>query len=186
MSGHWAAGHGGVPPVVASFANQARTAIVRRSAKGAQSSAGEADMLISPAFAQAAAPAGGGNLFTALLPMFAIIAIFWFLLIRPQQQKAKQHRAKLDAIRRGDRILTGGGIIGTVTKVADAELTVEIADGVRVAIARATVADVLSKPEPVKREKGKGGEESETVAADKPAAGEKPASFLGGLLGGKK
>lgn len=136
-------------------------------------------MLISQAFAQAAAPAGGGSLFTTLLPMFAIVGIFYFLLIRPQQQKAKQHRAKIDAIRRGDRIVTGGGILGVVTKAADAELTVEIADGVRVSVARATVADVITKPDPAARDKAKEPDEGTPKSA---SAG----GLLGGLLGGKK
>ena len=136
-------------------------------------------MLISPAFAQAAGAAGGGFSFISLMPMFAIVGIFYFLLIRPQQQKAKQHRAKIDAIRRGDRIVTGGGILGVVTKAADAELTVEIAEGVRVSVARATVADVITKPDPAARDKAK----DQNTGTPK---GESAGGLLGGLLGGKK
>ncbi len=134
-------------------------------------------MLISEAFAQAAATPDGGGLFTTLLPMIAIVAIFYFLLIRPQQQKAKQHRAKLDAIRRGDRILTGGGILGLVTKASDSELTVEIAEGVRVNVARGTVADVIARSEPAPREKSKDAEAEKSTGLG---------GLLSGLLGGKK
>ncbi len=98
-------------------------------------------------------------------------------MIRPQQKKAKEHKALLGSIRRGDKIVTGGGITGTVTKVVDDnELAVEIADGVRVRVQRGLIATVLSKTEPVKDDK-KGGDHG----------GEKKG--LGGLLGmfgGKK
>ena len=86
-------------------------------------------MFISPAYAQ---DAGGGGLggIEALLPLVLIFVVFYFLLIRPQQKKMKQHKEMLGAIRRGDKVVTGGGIIGAVTKVAnDGELTVEIAEG---------------------------------------------------------
>ena len=73
-------------------------------------------MLISPAYAQAPG-AGGGDVLVSLLPIILIFVVFYFLLIRPQQKKVKQHRAMIEAVRRGDRIVTSGGIIGTVTKV---------------------------------------------------------------------
>ncbi len=105
-------------------------------------------MLISPAYAQGA---GGGGGFDVgfLLPMVLIFGVFYMLLIRPQQRKAKQHRELLEALRRGDRIITNGGIIGLITKVVDAnELIVEIAQGVRVRVARSMVANVIAKTEP--------------------------------------
>lgn len=105
-------------------------------------------MWISPAFAQAAA-AGQQNAFTAFLPLILIFVVFYFLLIRPQQKKIKEHKAMLGALRRGDRVVTNGGIIGLVTKVEEKELIVEIADGVRVHVARDMVTTVLSKTEPV-------------------------------------
>ena len=105
-------------------------------------------MWISPAFAQAA-DAAGQNAFTAFLPLILIFIVFYFLLIRPQQKKLKEHRAMLGALRRGDRVITNGGIIGLVTKVEDRELIVEIADGVRVHVARDMVSSVVSKTEPV-------------------------------------
>lgn len=104
-------------------------------------------MWISPAFAAEAA--GQQNAFTAFLPLILIFVVFYFLLIRPQQKKLKEHKNMLGALRRGDRIVTNGGIIGLVTKVEDRELIVEIADGVRVHVARDMVANVVSKTEPV-------------------------------------
>ncbi|MFQ5971411.1 MAG: preprotein translocase subunit YajC [Alphaproteobacteria bacterium] len=140
-------------------------------------------MLITPAFAQVAG-GGDGSLFVSLMPLFLIFAVFYFLLIRPQQRKAKQHREMLGQLRRGDRVITGGGIIGTVTRVKpeDPELTVEIADGVRVLVARGTISSVLSKPEPARAGGASAGD------AAKPGAGKPPARGLLDMLmgGGKK
>lgn len=103
-------------------------------------------MFISPAYAQAAGGGLGG--LESLLPLVLIFVVFYFLLIRPQQKKQKEHRAMLEALRRGDRIVTAGGIIGTITKVqSDTELVVEISEGVKVRVARGMVSDVLSKTE---------------------------------------
>ncbi len=107
-------------------------------------------MFISPAYAQ---DAGGGGLggIEALLPLVLIFVVFYFLLIRPQQKKMKQHKEMLGAIRRGDKVVTGGGIMGAVTKVGnDGDLTVEIAEGVRVRVQQSRVSSVLSKTEPGK------------------------------------
>ena len=86
----------------------------------------------------------------SLVPLILIFAIMYFLLIRPQQKKLKQHQAMVEALRRGDQIVTQGGIVGKVTNVREAEkeLEVEIAQGVKVRIIRSTVATVLSKTEP--------------------------------------
>lgn len=111
-------------------------------------------MFISPAFAQAAGASPQDTLTTFVLPMALIFVVFYFFMIRPQQQKAKQLRSMLDAVRRGDRVVTAGGIIGTVIKVdGDQELTVEIAENVRVKVVRSTITTVLSKPEPVAAKK---------------------------------
>jgi preprotein translocase subunit YajC len=105
-------------------------------------------MLISPAYAQSAGGAGGFDI-GFLLPMVLIFGVFYMLLIRPQQKKAKLHKEMLNALRRGDRIITSGGIIGLVTKVVDAnELIVEIAKGVRVRVARTMISTVMAKTEP--------------------------------------
>ena len=85
--------------------------------------------------------------FESLLPLVLIFVVFYFLLIRPQQKKQKQHREMLEALRRGDRIVTAGGIIGTITKANETELTVEIAEEVKVRVMRAMVSDVMVKTE---------------------------------------
>ena len=104
-------------------------------------------MLISPAYAQAGGAPGGFDLIS-LMPLLLIFVVFYFLLIRPQQKKMKQHRDMVAALKRGDRVLTAGGIIGSVVKVEDGELLVEIAKDVRVRVARGTISDVLGKPQP--------------------------------------
>lgn len=104
-------------------------------------------MFISPAYAQAA---GGGDMgaLGSFLPLILIFVVFYFLLIRPQQKKQKAHREMLSALHRGDRIVTAGGLVGTITRVlSDTELTVEIAEGVKVRVMRAMVSDVLAKTE---------------------------------------
>lgn len=107
-------------------------------------------MLISPAFAQGIGGGGGFSL-VGLLPLVLIFVVFYFLLIRPQQTKARAHREMVGAVRRGDSVVTGGGIIGKVTKVIDGDrIQVEIADGVRVVVAKGTISDVVSRGQPVK------------------------------------
>ena len=107
-------------------------------------------MWISQAWAQAAggAPAGGDMLGTlgSLAPMLLIFVVFYFLLIRPQQRKAKQHRALVQALKTGDQVLTSGGLLGVVTQVTnDSEVKVEIADGVRVRVLRQAITEVINK-----------------------------------------
>ncbi|MGB0381628.1 MAG: preprotein translocase subunit YajC [Alphaproteobacteria bacterium] len=107
-------------------------------------------MLTTPAFAQAAGAVGTGDIIMQMVPFVAMIAIFYIFLIRPQQRRAKEHRAKIDAVRRGDQIITSGGLKGKVTKVGDEDVEVELAENVRVQVVKATLADVISKTEPVK------------------------------------
>jgi preprotein translocase subunit YajC len=100
-------------------------------------------MWISEAFAQdAAKPAGTDSFLTGILPLILIFVVFWFLLIRPQQKRMKEHRALIAAIKKGDEVMTNGGIIGKVIKANDTSPTVEveIADNVRVQIARGQIA----------------------------------------------
>jgi len=108
-------------------------------------------MLIAQAFAQEGAPAAGGaDILTSLLPLLLIGVVFYFLLIRPQQKKAKEHRQMIENLRRGDRVVTSGGIVGTVTKVGDdGQVQLEIAEGVRVKVVRATISTVMDKGQPV-------------------------------------
>jgi preprotein translocase subunit YajC len=107
-------------------------------------------MFVSPAFAQAAGAAPSGTaLFANIMPIILIFIIFYFLLIRPQQQKMKQHRAMVEALRRGDQVVTSGGIVGKVSKVQeDGMVEVEIADNVKVKVIKATISQVLNKTEP--------------------------------------
>jgi len=106
-------------------------------------------MLITPAFAQAAAGGGAFGALSSFMPLVLIFGIMYFLLIRPQQKKAKEHKAMVEALRRGDQVLTQGGILGKVSKVNDdGVLEVEIADGVKVRVMRSSIAQVMSKTEP--------------------------------------
>ncbi|WP_424833280.1 preprotein translocase subunit YajC [Ruegeria sp.] len=92
-----------------------------------------------------------GGAIAQFLPLILIFAIMYFLLIRPQQKKMKEHKAMVDALRRGDQVVTQGGLIGKVVKVKDdGEVEVEIADGVKVRVVQATIAQVLNKTEPAK------------------------------------
>lgn len=108
-------------------------------------------MLISTAYAQTAtgAAGGAGGAFMQLLPLLAIFVIFYFLLIRPQQKRMKQHKEMIGAVKRGDTVVTAGGLIGKVVRVTDDEVQVEVADGVRVRVVKGTLSDVRAKGEPV-------------------------------------
>jgi preprotein translocase subunit YajC len=142
-------------------------------------------MFISEAWAQGSG--GGSDFLVQLFPLVLIFIVFYFLLIRPQQSKLKQQREMLAGVKRGDRVVTGGGIIGLVTKViGDNELQVELAEGVRVRIIKGTITDIITRGESVR-----GGKESEED--DKPLLPTKPAaepaerkSLLGSLFGGGK
>ncbi|GAB4237307.1 MAG: preprotein translocase subunit YajC [Methyloligellaceae bacterium] len=110
-------------------------------------------MFITPAYAQA--PGGGGDFFVQMLPFIAIILIMYFLILRPQQKKLKEHRDMVAGVRRGDTVVTSGGIIGKVVKVEENELQVEIAPGVKVKVLRNTLSDVFAKGQPAKADKDK-------------------------------
>ena len=108
-------------------------------------------MLITPAYAQSAGAAGGGDLITSMIPLVLIFVIFYFLLIRPQQKRAKEHKNMVENLRRGDQVVTGGGILGKVVKVKEGEeIEVEIAENTPVKLYRSTIQTVLSKSEPAK------------------------------------
>ena len=129
-------------------------------------------MLISTAYAQGTGITGifdNQGAMIQFLPLVLIFVVFYFLLIRPQQRKAKDHKTMLDALRRGDRVVTGGGIIGTVARVDNPEeVTVDIADGVRVRVLRSTISSVLAKPDPAAtREAAKQREEARAKAETK-------------------
>ena len=129
-------------------------------------------MLISTAYAQGTDITGifdNQGAMIQFLPLVLIFVVFYFLLIRPQQRKAKDHKTMLDALRRGDRVVTGGGIIGTVSRVDNPEeMTVDIAEGVRVRVLRSTITSVLAKPDPgATRETAKQREEARAKAGTK-------------------
>ena len=102
-------------------------------------------MFIPSALAQtsgAAAP-GGASFIVQLLPLVLIFAVFYFLLIRPQQKKMKDHRTKIDAVKKGDQVITAGGLLGKVLRVDENYADVEIAQGVKVKVVKSTLSDVL-------------------------------------------
>jgi len=110
-------------------------------------------MFISPAFAQAASPFGGDNMLVSLLPFILIFVIMYFLILRPQQKRQKQHQEMVKNVRRGDTVVTSGGLYGKVIKVVDDDqIEIEVADGVRVRQMRSMIADVRAKGEPAKEE----------------------------------
>ncbi len=118
-------------------------------------------MFVTPAYAQAGAAPGGLEIFVQIVPFILIFVIMYFLLIRPQQKRMKQHREMVAAVRRGDVVVTAGGFIGKIKTVHDAEdeVTVELAKGVEVRLVRSSISDVRSKTEPLR----------ETKAVEKPA-----------------
>ncbi|MBM6596130.1 preprotein translocase subunit YajC [Microvirga pudoricolor] len=109
-------------------------------------------MFITPAYAQGAPGGGGMDIVLQLVPFILIFVIMWFLIIRPQQRRVREHQELIKNVRRGDTIVTSGGIVGKVTKVTEnvADIEVEIAENVRVKIARSAISEVRSKGEPVK------------------------------------
>ncbi len=107
-------------------------------------------MLITPAYAQSNPLSGllGGDsagMITSFMPLILIIVIMYFLVLRPQQQKVKQHQSMVKALRRGDTVVTNGGIVGKVTKVSDAYVGVEIAEGTEITVQKASVTTILPK-----------------------------------------
>jgi preprotein translocase subunit YajC len=112
-------------------------------------------MLITPAYAQA----GGdtNSMLVSLLPFILIFVIMYFLILRPQQKRVKQHQEMVKNVRRGDTVVTSGGLIGKVTKVIDDDqIEIELAEGVRIRQMRQMISDVRAKGEPVKGEPVKG------------------------------
>ena len=115
-------------------------------------------MLISPAFAQGLFGGGGGganDMLLSLMPFILIFVIMYFLILRPQQKRVKQHQEMVTALRRGDTVVTSGGLVGKITKVVDDnEIELQLAEGVRVRQLRQMVTDVRAKGEPVRDEGG--------------------------------
>lgn len=102
-------------------------------------------MLISDAFAQAAAPAQSDASWISLLPMVGILVLFYFLLIRPQSKRAKEHKQMVEALQRGDEVITNGGLLGQIANVSESYVIVEIAPGVEVTVLKTSVQTLLPK-----------------------------------------
>jgi len=108
-------------------------------------------MFISQAFAQGVGGSDGGGILFQLIPFILIFVVIYFLILRPQQKRAKEHREMVAALRRGDQVLTNGGLIGKISKVTDdgEDVEVEIAKGVKVRVMRHMISEVRSRTEPV-------------------------------------
>ena len=102
-------------------------------------------MLISPAYAQAAGGASQSDTLLTFLPMIAIFVVFYFLLIRPQQKKAKESRAMLDALEKGNEVVTAGGIVGRINRLTDQYATLEVAPNVEMTVQRGAISQLLPK-----------------------------------------
>ena len=99
-------------------------------------------MPLTTMLAAAAAPSGGTSFFIQTIPLVLVFVIFWFLMIRPQQRRMKEHQAQIAAVKKGDRVVTGGGLIGKVVKVSDTEVEVELGPNVRVTAVKSTLTQV--------------------------------------------
>jgi len=107
-------------------------------------------MFITSAYAQSAA--GGGSLLDLIFPLVMVFAIMYFMILRPQQKRQKEHKAMLEAVRRGDTVVTQGGLIGKVAKVGEDELEVDLGKDMRVSVVKSMIISVRSKSEPVKKD----------------------------------
>jgi preprotein translocase subunit YajC len=142
-------------------------------------------MFITEAWAQGASAGGSSDFLLQLFPLVLIFIVFYFLLIRPQQSKVKAQKEMLSGVKRGDRVVTGGGIIGLVTKViGDNELQVELAEGVRVRIIKQTITDIITRGESVRG--AKDSDEDDKPMLPAVAAAPERKSLLGSLFGGGK
>ena len=103
------------------------------------------DLIVTPAHAQAASAGPFGSDMMAFLPMIAIFVVFYFLLIRPQQKKAKEAKAMLEALQKGDEVVTAGGILGRISKISDQYVTVEVAEKTELTVQRGAISQLLPK-----------------------------------------
>lgn len=99
-------------------------------------------MTLTTTLAAAAAPSGGTSFFIQTIPLVLVFIIFWFLMIRPQQRRMREHQAQIAAVKKGDRVVTGGGLIGKVVKVTDNEVEIDLGQNVRVTAVKATLTQV--------------------------------------------
>ena len=103
------------------------------------------DFFIENAYAQVGGEGGVGGMLTTFAPLILIFVVFWFLLIRPQQKKAKEHRAMVGALSKGDEVVTNGGLLGRITAVGDTFITVEVAERMEVRVQRSAVSNLMPK-----------------------------------------
>ncbi|EJF94274.1 preprotein translocase subunit YajC [Bartonella taylorii] len=136
-------------------------------------------MLITNAYAQVAGGVSNGTSLVNFIPFLLIFAIMYFFIIRPQRAQMKKRQEMLNAVRRGDTVITGGGIIGKITKVYNesGELEVEISDGIHIRVIRSTLADVRVKGEPVVEKKSKFNVKTKTLQKSKTTAKENVSAF---------
>lgn len=108
-------------------------------------------LFATPAYAQSAAvpPSGLESILTSVFPLLLLMVPFYFLIIRPQSQRAKQHKAMVEGLKRGDNVITSSGFVGKIAKVEENEVLLELGDNVKVRMLKAYVAEVRSKPVPV-------------------------------------
>ncbi len=130
--------------------------------------------MITPAFAQTTG-AGGGDILGLFFPLILVFGIFYLLVFRPQQKRMKEHQAMIEGVKRGDTVVTTGGIIGKVVRVAEGELRVEVADGVQVRLVKGSISEVRGKGEPVK-EKSKAEPPNKTTTSEGDESGKQPAA----------
>lgn len=105
-------------------------------------------MSATPVLAAAASSGGAGSFIIQLVPLILIFVIFWFLLIRPQQKRMKEHREMIGAVKKGDRVVTGGGLLGKITKVNDEEIEIDLGGGQKVTALKGTLSDVRNPHAP--------------------------------------
>ncbi len=116
-----------------------------RSGVHSNTASGDSDVLITPAYAQAAGAAPQTDTLLTFLPMVAIFIVFYFLLIRPQQKKQKETRAMLEALEKGNEVVTAGGLLGRVVKLDEQYATVEVAQNVQIVVQRSAISQLLPK-----------------------------------------
>jgi preprotein translocase subunit YajC len=131
-------------PAAFASAGAAQTACPR-AASGIRPTTGDSFVLISPAYAQAAAGAAQENTLLTFLPMVAIFVVFYFLLIRPQQKKQKEARAMLESLEKGNEVVTAGGVLGRIVKLDEQYVTVEVAPNVQMIVQRGAISQLLPK-----------------------------------------
>ena len=129
--------------------------------------------MITPAFAQTTG-AGGGDILGLFFPLILVFGIFYLLVFRPQQKRMKEHKAMIDAVKRGDTVVTTGGIIGKVLRVAENEIRLEVADGVQIRIVKGSISEVKGKGEPVREKGGKAEPASKSAPSDDDESGKQP------------